>query len=74
MLRLDSRQADFDQCLQRLIQFLLGDDQGRGQPDRRSVGVLGDEQRTVGSLSGAVLDDRLGDGGDVCLVEGGVKT
>ena len=34
------------------------------------VGVLGEEERAGGVLRGAVLDDGLGDGGDVGVVEG----
>jgi hypothetical protein len=37
------------------------------------VRVRSDEERPGDALAGAVLDDRLGDGGDVILVEGGVE-
>ena len=36
---------------------------------RQSVGVLGDEQRTGDTLRRPVLNDRLGDGHDMSLVE-----
>ncbi|MCU0282522.1 MAG: hypothetical protein MUD13_01275 [Candidatus Nanopelagicales bacterium] len=48
-------------------EHLEGGDPGRlGQ----AMGVLGQEQRPVGALLGAVLHDRLGRGQDVELVEG----
>lgn len=34
------------------------------------VGVFGEEERAEGVLGGAVLDDGLGDGGDVIVVKG----
>ena len=37
------------------------------------MGVLGDEQRTVGALHRPVLHDRLGGGQDVELVERGLQ-
>jgi len=36
-----------------------------------AVGVFGEEERAGGVLGGTVLDDGLGDGGDVVVVEGG---
>ena len=42
---------------------------GHGQ----GVGVLADEQRTVDALGGTVLDDCLGRGGDVGVIEGAVQ-
>ncbi len=50
----------------------IGDEHlGGGLPRREAqrVGVLADEQRPVGALGGAVLDDRLRGGGDVQVVE-----
>jgi hypothetical protein len=35
------------------------------------VGVFGEEEGAEGVLGGTVLDDGLGDGGDVIVVEGG---
>ncbi len=40
---------------------------------REAVGVHGEEERAGVALAGAVLDDGLGDGEDVVLVEGGVE-
>ena len=44
-----------------------GDEGGFGE----GVGVFGEEEGAGGVLGGAVLDDGLGDGGDVVVVEGG---
>src|SRR6185312_14833265 len=40
---------------------------------REGVRVLADEQRAGNPLAGAVLHNRLRDGGDVVLVEGGLQ-
>jgi len=55
----------------------LGDqhlDGGLPSRQRKPVGVLADEQGTRGALTGAVLDDCLGDGRDMRFVERSIET
>jgi hypothetical protein len=37
------------------------------------VGVFGEEERAEGVLGGAILDDGLGDGGDVVVIKRGAE-
>ncbi len=62
-------------CVDAGFHVVGGQDFKRGAEGgfREAVGVHGEEERAGVALAGAVLDDGLGDGEDVVLVEGGVE-